>query len=141
VGVVIRLGETRWLPLRGHRLVGGGMREQEGSPSIYLAEKRMNALGLVELLLKEHRGGGSGDEGGRGPMAASQGPVSRGRDEGAGREPLDLFRLPRIYLAEKRMTALGSAELLLKEHRGGRSDDRLGEACWLPVRVCLVRAR
>jgi hypothetical protein len=85
------------------------MRELEGRLSIYLAEKRMNALGLVELLLKEHRGGGSGDEGGRGPMAASQGPVSQGRDEGAGREPLDLFRLremegsPRIYLAEKRI--------------------------------------
>jgi hypothetical protein len=104
-----------------------------------LAEKRMNALGLVELLLKEHRGGGNGDEGGRGLMAASQGPVSRGRDEGAGREPLDLFRLremegsPRIYLAEKRMTALESAELLLKEHRGGCSGDEGGRG---PLAAC-----
>ncbi len=36
----MRVGDTRWLLLRG-RLVWGKMREQEGSPRIYLAEKRM----------------------------------------------------------------------------------------------------
>jgi hypothetical protein len=40
VGVVIRVGDARWPPVRG-RLVGGEMRELEGSPRIYLAEKRM----------------------------------------------------------------------------------------------------
>jgi hypothetical protein len=37
---MIWVGEDRWLPVRG-RLVGGEMRELEGSPWIYLAEKRM----------------------------------------------------------------------------------------------------
>jgi hypothetical protein len=36
----MRVGEARWLPVRG-RLVRGEMRELEGSPRIYLAEKRM----------------------------------------------------------------------------------------------------
>ncbi len=69
MGVVIKVGEARWLPVWG-RLVGGEMREQKGSPKIYLAEKRMNALGSAEVPLKEHRGGGSGDQGGRGLLAA-----------------------------------------------------------------------
>ncbi len=43
-------------------------------------------------------------------MAASQGPLSAGRDEGAGREPQDLFSWEE--------NALGSAEVALKEHRG-----------------------
>ncbi len=37
---MIRVGEARWLPVRG-RLVWGEMRELEGSPRIYLAEARM----------------------------------------------------------------------------------------------------
>ncbi len=40
MGVVIRVGEARWLAVRGC-LFGGEMRELEGSPRIYLAEKRM----------------------------------------------------------------------------------------------------
>ncbi len=42
-GDVVRVGEARWLPVRGH-LVGGEMRELEGSPRIYfiyLAENKM----------------------------------------------------------------------------------------------------
>ncbi len=38
--MVMRVGEALWLPLRG-RLVWGEMRELEGHPRIYLAEKRM----------------------------------------------------------------------------------------------------
>ncbi len=34
------MGDNRWLLLRV-RLVGDKMREQEGSPRIYLADKRM----------------------------------------------------------------------------------------------------
>jgi hypothetical protein len=36
----MRVGKARWLPVRDH-LVGGKMRELEGSPRIYLAENRM----------------------------------------------------------------------------------------------------
>ncbi len=36
----MRVGEARWLPVMG-RLVGGELRELEGSPRIYLAENRM----------------------------------------------------------------------------------------------------
>ncbi len=38
--MVMRVVEARWLPHRGH-LVWGEMRELEGSPRIYLAEKKM----------------------------------------------------------------------------------------------------
>jgi hypothetical protein len=50
----------------------------------------------VEVPLKELRGGGSGDEGGRGPLAACHGPFSGG-------EMRKLEGIPGIYLAEKRM--------------------------------------
>ncbi len=40
MGEVVSVGVARLLPLRG-RLVGGEIRELEGSPMIYLAEKRM----------------------------------------------------------------------------------------------------
>jgi hypothetical protein len=69
------VGEVRLPPLRGC-LVWGEMRKLEGSPRIYFAEKRMP--GSAEVPLKEHRGGGSGDKGGRGPLAACQGPFSWG---------------------------------------------------------------
>ncbi len=76
MGVVMRVGVVRWLPVRVH-LVGGEMRKVEGSPRIYLTEKRM-PWGRLKFPLKEHRGGGSGDKGGRGPLAACQGPLFGG---------------------------------------------------------------
>jgi hypothetical protein len=94
MGVVIRVGEARWPPVRG-RLVGGKMRKLEGSPRIYFAEKRM-PWGRLKLPQKEHSGDGIGDEAGRCLGAAFQGMLVRG-------EMRELEGSPRNYLAEKRM--------------------------------------